>query len=90
MPFIPAAASCGVLRVKIKKATLLTDDKGMNYHAIDINADSILVREAEMETLESLFSQPNNDQISPQRCKRRTKNSYPEDIRNATTQPERP
>ena len=45
---------------KIKNATLMTDDRGMHYHAVDINADSILVREAEMETIESLFNQPNN------------------------------
>lgn len=40
---------------KMKNATLLTDDNGMHHHAMDISANSILVREAEMEMIETFF-----------------------------------
>jgi predicted nucleic acid-binding protein len=41
----------------IKNATLFTDDSGMNCHAKAIGADSILIRETEAETIETLFEE---------------------------------
>ncbi len=40
---------------KIKKAVLFTDDNGMHHHARDVGAESILVRETDVERIEGFF-----------------------------------
>jgi hypothetical protein len=44
----------------IKNATLLTDDSGMNHHAGTAGTDSILIRETDAQTIETLFEDEDN------------------------------
>jgi len=41
---------------EIKNAVLFTDDSGMHHHAGDVGAQSVLVRETDVEQIENFFS----------------------------------
>ena len=45
----------------IKNATLLTDDSGMDHHAGTMGTDSILIRETDAKTIETLFKESDSD-----------------------------
>jgi predicted nucleic acid-binding protein len=45
----------------IKNATLLTDDRGMDHHAGTMGTDSILIRETDAQTIETLFKENDSD-----------------------------
>ena len=45
----------------IKNATLLTDGSGMDHHAGTMGTDSILIRETDAKTIETLFKESDSD-----------------------------